>query len=213
MESFFRFFAQRHILAYMITFTAILLGLSTLFFIKRDIFPEVDFGELVITTSFPGASPEDVELKVTNKIEDQVKMVTGIKRYTSWSNENLSFIHIVLEPDEKDPKKVVREIRDAVSRVKDLPDEVDELPLVTELNTAVFQIIDPATNDLIHNQRHLTGLQTLAARRDITDLTVDIAANRIRIVRGNFGAHDLVEDIQVNLALKDIFIRIDLLKR
>ena len=149
MESFFKFFAERHTLAYMITFTAILLGISTLFFIKRDIFPEVDFGEMVITTAYPGASPEDVELKVTNKIEDELKSVTGIKRYTSWSSENFSFIHVVIDSDERDEKKVVREIRDAASRVKDLPDEVDDLPLVTELNTSVLQIIEVGlTGDL-----------------------------------------------------------------
>lgn len=149
MERFFRFFAQRHILAYMITFTAMVLGVSTLFFIKRDIFPEVEFGEMVVTTAYPGASPEDVELKVTNKIEDELKSVTGIKRYTSWSSENFSFIHIVIDPDEKDQDKVVREVRDAVSRVNALPEEVDELPLVTELNTSVLQIIEVGlTGDL-----------------------------------------------------------------
>jgi len=142
MERFFKFFAERNILAYMITFTMIILGISTLFFIKRDIFPEVDFGEMVVTTVYPGASPEDVELKVTNKIEDELKSVTGIKRYTSWSSENFSFIHVVIDPDERDEKKVIREIRDAVGRVKDLPDEVDDLPLLTELNTSVLQIIE-----------------------------------------------------------------------
>ncbi len=142
MQGFFRFFAERHMLAYLITAVAILLGLGTLTHIKRDTFPEVEFGELVITTSYPGASPEDVELKVTNKIEEELKEVTGIKRYTSWSRENLSFIHVVIDPDEKDEDKIIREIRDAVSQVTDLPEEVTESPLVKELNTAVFPIIE-----------------------------------------------------------------------
>ena len=53
--------------------------------IKRDSYPEVEFGEFLITTAYPGASPEDVELNVTNKIEKELKEVTGIKRYQSWS--------------------------------------------------------------------------------------------------------------------------------
>ncbi len=139
---FFRFFAERGLLAYVITIVIVLLGLSSLATIKRDAFPSVEFGELLITTTYPGASPEDVELSVTNKIEDEIKEVTGIKRYMSWSMENVSSIHLVIEPDVKDEEKVIREIREAVSRVTDLPPEVSESPLVTELSTSSFPMIE-----------------------------------------------------------------------
>lgn len=142
MNGFFRFFAQRHLLAYLITVTFIGLGLSTLWTIKRDIFPEVQFGELLVTTPYPGASPEDVELKVTNEIEKELKEVTGIKRYQSWSMENVSSIHILVDPDVDDEDKVIRHIREAVSRVTDLPVEVTESPLVTELSTSSFPMIE-----------------------------------------------------------------------
>lgn len=105
LKGFFRYFAERQLLAYMITSSAILLGLSTLFTIQRDTFPRVEFGEIIITTAYPGASPEDVELKVTNKIEEELKDVSGIKRYTSWSKENLSMLHVVIEADERDPTR------------------------------------------------------------------------------------------------------------
>ncbi len=140
--SFFRFFAERHLLAYIITLVIILLGLSTLATIKRDSFPSVEFGEVLVTTTYPGASPEDVELTVTNEIEKEIKDVTGIKRYASWSAENVSTIHIVIDPDVNDEDKVIRDIREAVSRVTDLPQEVTESPLVTELGTSVFPMIE-----------------------------------------------------------------------
>ena len=142
MNRFFRFFAQRHLLAYMITLVLILLGVSSLLTIKRDSFPEVQFGEVLITTGYPGASPEDVELQVTNEIEKELKEVNGIKRYMSWSMENVSSIHIRLDPDVDDEDKVVRDIREAVSRVTDLPSEVTDSPLVTELSTSVFPMIE-----------------------------------------------------------------------
>jgi multidrug efflux pump subunit AcrB len=142
MSAFFRFFAERHLLAYLITFSIIALGLSALTHIKRDTFPEVEFGEVFVTTAFPGASPEDVELKVTNKIETELKQVTGIRRFMSWSKENNSIIHIVIDPDVRDEEKVIREIREAVNRVTDFPPEVTEAPLITELTTSVFPIIE-----------------------------------------------------------------------
>lgn len=142
LKGFFRYFAERHLLAYMITFSAILLGLSALLTIQRDTFPRVEFGEIIITTAYPGASPEDVELKVTNKIEEELKDVSGLKHFSSWSKENLSMIHVVIEPDERDPDKVIQNVREAVGRVSDLPVEVRESPLVRELDTSVFPVIE-----------------------------------------------------------------------
>jgi multidrug efflux pump subunit AcrB len=153
MKSFFRFFAERSLLAYIITLLIVLLGVSSLVTIKRDSFPSVEFGEVLITTQYPGASPEDVELKVTNEIEKEIKEVTGIKRYQSWSMENVSIVHIVIDPGDKDPNKVVRELREAVSRVTDLPEEVTESPLVTELSTSVFPMIEIGlTGDLPYRE-------------------------------------------------------------
>ena len=142
MKALFRFFAERSLLAYIITLLIVILGVSSLITIKRDSFPSVEFGEVLITTSYPGASPEDVELKVTNEIEEEIKEVSGIKRYQSWSMENVSLVHIIVDPDEKDSDKVVREIREAVSRVTDLPTEVTDSPLVSELTTSSLPMIE-----------------------------------------------------------------------
>ena len=143
MKSFFRFFAERHILATLITIMIIVLGLTTLMKIKRDIYPHVDFGMMTIVTSYPGASPEDVELNVTNKIEEELKSVVGIDNYISYSMENVSVIQVIIDINEKDQEKIKTEIRDAVSRVTDFPEEVMESPLVQELSTSTaMEIIE-----------------------------------------------------------------------
>ena len=142
MNKFFQFFAERHLLAILITLMILLLGYNTLRGIRRDMFPEVDFGEMFINARYPGASPEDVELNVTNKIEEQLKEVTGIKTMTSVSMENISFIDVIIDPNAKDQEKVKTEVRDAVGRVTDLPEEVTDAPLVTELKTTIFPVIE-----------------------------------------------------------------------
>ena len=142
MKPVFRFFTRRHLLANLFTLIVILLGAITLLYIQRDSYPTVDFGELIVQTVYPGASPEDVELKVTNKIEEELNDVTGLDWYVSYSLENMSFIVVRIHPDEEDQEKVKRDIRDAVDRVTDLPEEVDESPLITELNTSVFPVIE-----------------------------------------------------------------------
>jgi len=142
MKKIFDFFTRRHMLATLLTIGIVLLGINSLRTLKRDQFPKVDIGEVVITTAYPGASPEDVELNVTNKLEDELKNITGIDKITSTSMENLSLLEVTIDPDIKDSDKVKSDIREAVGRVTDFPEEVTDSPLVTEITTAIFPIIE-----------------------------------------------------------------------
>lgn len=142
MNQFFRFFVERHTLALVFTSMLMILGLGTLRTIQRDMFPRVDFGEVIVTTRFPGASPEDVELNVTNVIEDEIDEVSGIDRITSYSMENVSVIDVVVDLDEDDIDKIVRDVREAVNSVTTLPPEVTEAPLITEINSSIFPVIE-----------------------------------------------------------------------
>ena len=142
MRPVLRYFASRSILANLITFSIAGIGIFTLSSINRTQFPNVDLGEMFITTPYPGASAEDVELNVTNKIEKQLKGVVGIKRYTSRSEENLSFIHVVLDGDVDDGDAVKDDIREAVNRIPDFPEELVDRPRIKEIKTSIFPILE-----------------------------------------------------------------------
>lgn len=142
MKPFFQFFAERHTLANLITIMTILLGLSGFYSIRRDIWPQVDYGMMTITTRYPGASPEDVELNVTNKIEDELSGVTGIERMGSVSMENISVITVIIDPDASDQDQIMDDIREAAGRVTAFPEEVTESPLVTEIKTSIFPVVE-----------------------------------------------------------------------
>ena len=160
MKAFLRFFASRHLLANIITFSIVVLGLNSLFNMKRDMFPSVDLNELVVTTRYPGAAPEDVELNVTNKLESELQSVAGIDVMTSYSLENISVINITLDSDTKNPEKIKRDIRDAVGRVTALPPEVLDAPYIFEIKTENLEIIrvgmsgDVPYGDLAEQARH-----------------------------------------------------------
>ena len=126
MKGAIRFFANQPTLAYVLTFLIMFLGVSALTVIQRDNFPSVDLLEMTVTTRYPGASPEDVELNVTNEIEKELEEVDGIEKYTSFSMENISIVHIWIDREMRDKNKVKTDVRDAVSRVSELPVEVDE---------------------------------------------------------------------------------------
>ena len=121
MKIVIRFFAARHLLANLLIVVILIIGLGSARTIKRNMFPSVDFGQLMITTRYPGASPEDVELNVTNPLEKELSSVDGIDLMTSYSMENISVISINIDTDVDDSEKVKRDIRDAVNRVTKFP--------------------------------------------------------------------------------------------
>ena len=122
MKSFFKFFVKRHLLANALTVMILLIGLYSFFTINREEFPNAETGLVIISTTYPGASPEDVELNVTNKLEDSLKGVIGLKTLTSSSEENSSTITIEIDED-YDLDEVFDEIQDAVAKASDLPDD------------------------------------------------------------------------------------------
>src|SRR5690349_2310141 len=71
-----------------------------------DQFPNVDFPVVVVTTNYPGASPETVETEISRKIEEAVNAIAGIKTLTSRSLEGQSIVIAEFElavPSERHP--------------------------------------------------------------------------------------------------------------
>ncbi|RUA06642.1 MAG: AcrB/AcrD/AcrF family protein [Gammaproteobacteria bacterium] len=132
MDNFLNFFVKQKKLALAFTISIISVGLLILNGIQRNQFPIVDLEIMIVTTAYPGASPEDVEKNVTNLIEDELRGVTGIDKYTSTSSEGLSVIVITLDQDLDDTKSVKQEVREAINRVRSFPVEVVDLPKVTD---------------------------------------------------------------------------------
>jgi multidrug efflux pump subunit AcrB len=130
------FFLQRRVLTNLITLFIVAVGGWQFATVRREAFPDIKFDIVLITTAFPGASPEEVETLVTRKIEEQLRTVTGVDRVEAFSLENQSLIVLRIEEDlaEREKDKTVNELYQAVSRVEDLPDVADK-PRVQELTS------------------------------------------------------------------------------
>ena len=139
MKSLFQFFTERHLLVNSITVMILLLGIYTVFKINLEEFPNAETNMVMVNTSYKGASPADVELEVTNEIEDALNEVTGIKTMSSTSAENSSVIRIEIDEDE-DADQVYNDIVDAVNGVNDLPDDADD-PVINQMNPKMKSIL------------------------------------------------------------------------
>lgn len=126
----------------MVVVLIFLSGIYATLSLQREQFPSISFDVVKITTPYSGAAPQDVEINVTNRIEDQVKEVENIKKMTSMSMENLSVILLELDPEAGNPEKTLSNIRDAVQRVTDLPETVTEKPVIQEMKTSSMPVIE-----------------------------------------------------------------------
>ncbi len=141
MNDIIDFFIRQKKLALVFTVSIIGIGLLSLFDIQRDQFPVVNFEVVTIKTVYPGASPEDVEQNVTNPIEDELRNIVGIDKFSSVSREGFSNIIVTLSQDVSDISALKQEITNAVDRVRDLPKEVVDLPKVIDKKNSLRSIL------------------------------------------------------------------------
>lgn len=88
--------------------------------IKSTFFPEVESRIISIQTVYPGASPQEVEEGIINKIEENLKGLTGVERFTSVSRENSGTVTVeVLKGYNTDV--VLQDVKNAVDRINSFP--------------------------------------------------------------------------------------------
>ncbi len=76
---------KRPVLALMMTLVIVLLGVVSLTNMQMDLFPDINLPYAVVSTSYTGASPEEVENIVTRNIETAMATVSNVKTISSTS--------------------------------------------------------------------------------------------------------------------------------
>jgi HAE1 family hydrophobic/amphiphilic exporter-1 len=134
-------FAVNRFVTVIMIFTGVLiLGIASLVNLPIDLLPEIEIPAISIVTIYPGASAEDVESKVTKKIEDFVSTVNNLDEITSTSSENISLITAKFDWN-TNLDEASNDIRDKLDQVKqDLPDGADD-PIVFKMNTSQFPVL------------------------------------------------------------------------
>ena len=142
MKEVIGYFIRNKLFMFLSTIFIFLAGIFGLLSLKRDSLPNVEIKQLVISTTFPGASPEDVELRITYPIEEKIKEIDGIDEVRSVSRNSVSDIDVRIDLDDKDPDKIIADVRRAVDSVQNLPVQVTEKPRITERKSGSFPIFD-----------------------------------------------------------------------
>jgi multidrug efflux pump len=108
--------------------------------IPKESSPSIEIPNIVITTVYPGVSPDDIETLVTQQIEKEVQNINGIKEIRSTSTEGVSTIVVEFNPDVSIDDAYQR-VRDKVDLAKpNIPSDVEE-PMVNEIDISQFPIM------------------------------------------------------------------------
>ncbi|MDB5187637.1 MAG: acriflavin resistance protein [Candidatus Kaiserbacteria bacterium] len=95
--------------------------------------PEVEIPVGVVSTVLPGASPEEVERLVTNKLETRLANLSNVNKITSTSRESVSVITVEFNAS-ANLEKSIQTLKDEIDKAKtDLPTDA-QAPNVTDVN-------------------------------------------------------------------------------
>lgn len=116
----------------MILLAVMAVGFGCFWVMRRETFPEFKLEIGLVTVVYPGASPEEVERGICQKVEEAVRAVDGIKQIVSIAREGAGFTVIEMKSTVKDPQKVINDIRSEVDRIPSFPLS-SEKPLVQQI--------------------------------------------------------------------------------
>lgn len=119
---------------------AVVLGVVSFTKMTTDLLPNISLPYVIVMTSYPGASPETVEMVVTKPVEASMATVSNIEGISSVSNENYSMV--ILEfTQSADMNAASLEIRENLDQIKSYWDDSIGSPIIMKLNPDMLPVM------------------------------------------------------------------------
>ncbi|WP_188396956.1 efflux RND transporter permease subunit [Sporomusa sp. GT1] len=164
-------FIKRPVFTTMLVMLLVVFGLNSYPSLGIDLYPDVEFPIVLVSVTYTGASPEEMESLITKPVEDAVSSVSGIKTLSSVSREGVSQTTIEFELG-TNAKLAANDVREKVAGIRRrLPDEIDE-PVVQRYDITAQSIL---TFSLASDNR---------SRGEIRKIAEDIVKDQIQQLEG-----------------------------
>lgn len=146
---------KRPVATAMVYLIVILVGLVGLRFLPIDLLPEIEFPRIGVQTSYPNVGPEEIELLITQPLENAVSGVPNLTRTTAFSAEGRSWVNLEFSRG-TDLAEAANDIRDALEGVRNmLPPDVD-MPRIRKFDSDAMPIVIIGVKSLNHDLESLT---------------------------------------------------------
>jgi HAE1 family hydrophobic/amphiphilic exporter-1 len=140
---------KRPVFTTMVSLGIAVLGLLGLSRLGVNLFPDIQFPIVTVTTVYPGASPAEIETQVTDRIEDAIVSLPGVDNITSYSRDSVSVIVIQFELD-MDVMEAATLVRERVAQTRAFLPRSAEEPTVArvDVNAAPIMTYTLSGNDV-----------------------------------------------------------------
>ena len=179
-------FVKRHVTTWMFVGFLVILGLVALTSLNIEKDPEIDYPIVVVSVTYPGASPDEVQKEIIEKIEDTVSEVSEINKMTSRAYDNYGLILMEFNLD-ADPNIKAIEVKDKVEGIlNDLPTNADR-PKIEKYDVFGDSVLDLALKSTKHDRKYLYHFADRRLKGVLTSIPgvskIDIAGGRERAIR------------------------------
>lgn len=119
--------------------TIAIMGVVSFTRLGIDLFPDIESNAMLVMTTYPGASAEDIETNVTRPIENVLNGVDHLKHITSTSKENISVVALEFQYG-YDIDVLVNDVRDKLDMLSTLPDGVSQ-PIIFKFTADMIPVL------------------------------------------------------------------------
>jgi len=175
----------------MLMLALVVLGVVSYLRMPVDLFPDISFPIVAITTVYPGAGPEQTESQITDRIEEEMSSLTGLDVISSESGEGFSVV-IMQFTMETDADKASQDVRERLNSIS------NRLP--GDALTPIVQRFDPDSEPImIFALADIQGQYTPVELRKLAEQDIQQPLQRIDGVAVVETAGGEVREIQVDM--------------
>ncbi|BBB90693.1 MAG TPA: efflux RND transporter permease subunit [Methylomusa anaerophila] len=161
---------KRPVFATVTILALITLGFVSYLSLNIDEWPNVEFPFVTVQVVYTGAGPEQVDSKITQRVEEAVGSCSGVKHITSVAREGVSTTTVEFSL-ETNPATATQDVRDKIGRIRgDLPQDAEE-PIIMRFDPTEEPVVSVA----------ITGNQSI---RELTKLNEDVIKRRLETISG-----------------------------
>ena len=167
---------KRPVFATMMMVLLVTLGVVSYRRLAIDEYPDITYPVVIVSTTFPGASPESMMRDVSKPLEEALNTVQGIKEITSTSLQGSSLVRLMFNLG-VDVSSAQQDVQAKVARIRrQLPANIEE-PVIQHFDPNESPIMAIAVQS---NERQL---------RDLSDLAEEVIATRLEAIPGVGGVN------------------------
>ncbi|MDD5772090.1 MAG: efflux RND transporter permease subunit [bacterium] len=140
MKKLIEFSVRHPVTISMILIIPVMFGLFSVFQMPVDMLPDINIPQLIVSTSYSGTGPEEMEKLISKPLEETFSKMKDLKKITSTSMEGVSNIMIEYEYG-KNMDIAAMDIREQIDKVKNILPQGADKPIIQRFDPTSWPII------------------------------------------------------------------------